>query len=301
VQAGANNPPSVSLTGPADGSFYPIGATIPITASASDVDGTVTKIDFYQGSTLLGSDSLVPYSFTWTNAPAGTYAITAQATDDKGAVTTSNPISIQVQAASTPGLTVPDLSGLDGKTYSLTDEIGFTYPVSGVTFAWEFAPDVMPAEAGTQSMHWAPASAGVTSRAAATTASPRFTPIGAGLRPGTYQLTVTVTLGSQSKSATPVTINLVSTDLSTVKVYPNPWRSDKHADKSVTFAGLPLGTTIKIFTVSGHEVKELHADGPSILWDLKTESGNKVASGLYIYLVTDSQGNKVRGKLAIIK
>jgi len=197
-------------------------------------------------------------------------------------------------------LTVPDLSALNGKTYFLTDEISFTYPVSGVTFAWEFTA-VNGNANGNGSLGRAARPYNVASISAPTTAAPRFTPQSANLLPGTYQMTVTVSLGSQSQTAAPVTINLVSADLSTVKVYPNPWRSDKHADKSVTFAGLPFGTTIKIFTVSGHELKELHTDGPSILWDLKTESGDKVASGLYIYLVTDSQGNKVRGKLAVIK
>ena len=86
-----------------------------------------------------------------------------------------------------------------------------------------------------------------------------------------------------------------------VRVYPNPWRSDKHSGQNMTFDGLVTGTTIKIFTVSGHKVKELQGDGPSIPWDLTNDSGVKVASGIYVYLVTDSQGDKVRGKLAVIK
>ena len=86
------------------------------------------------------------------------------------------------------------------------------------------------------------------------------------------------------------------------QIYPNPWRSDKHAaHPKVTFAGLTVGTTIKIFTVSAHEVKELHTDGPSIAWDLTNDSGEKVASGIYLYLITDSQGDKVKGKLAIVR
>jgi len=87
-----------------------------------------------------------------------------------------------------------------------------------------------------------------------------------------------------------------------VHVYPNPWRSDKHAaHPNITFAGLATGTTIKIFTVSGHEAKELRTDGPSLPWDLTNNSGDKVASGIYTYLITDSAGDKVRGKVAVIK
>ena len=86
-----------------------------------------------------------------------------------------------------------------------------------------------------------------------------------------------------------------------VRVYPNPWRKDKHDGNPMTFSGLVAGTTIKIFTVSGHKVKELQTNGPSVPWDLTNDSGDKVASGIYVYLMTDGQGDKVRGKLAVVK
>jgi len=94
------------------------------------------------------------------------------------------------------------------------------------------------------------------------------------------------------------------TDLSNVRVYPNPWRSDKHSGLPVTFANLPAGSTVKIFTVSGHLVKTL-GPGPSalgtLLWDLTTDSGDKAASGVYVFLVKDAQGDKTHGKVALIK
>ena len=87
-------------------------------------------------------------------------------------------------------------------------------------------------------------------------------------------------------------------------VYPNPWRSDKHAGNPITFAQLSGNTTIKIFTVSGHLIKTLGAQGSglgTLTWDLTNDSGSTVASGIYIYLVTNDQGQKARGKLAVIK
>jgi len=69
----------------------------------------------------------------------------------------------------------------------------------------------------------------------------------------------------------------------------------------ITFDGFAVGTTIKIFTVSAHEVKELQTDGPKITWDLSDDSGDKVASGIYLYVITDSRGDKVRGKIGVIK
>jgi len=87
-----------------------------------------------------------------------------------------------------------------------------------------------------------------------------------------------------------------------VRVYPNPWRSDKHAGHaSITFDGLVANTTIKLFTVSGHKVKELSTTQSKIDWDLTNNSGDKVASGIYLYVITDSAGDKVKGKVAVIR
>jgi hypothetical protein len=103
VSVTVNNPapppnvaPSVSITGPASGATFIAPATITIAANASDGDGTVTKVDFYSGSTLLGSDTSAPYQWTWTSVPAGAYSLTARATDDDGAQQTSAAVSITV-------------------------------------------------------------------------------------------------------------------------------------------------------------------------------------------------------------
>ena len=85
------------------------------------------------------------------------------------------------------------------------------------------------------------------------------------------------------------------------QVYPNPWRSDRGYPAQITFDQLTGNTTLKIFTVSGHLVKTLTTSASSIPWDLTNDSGSTVASGIYIYLITDSQGDKVRGKVAVIK
>jgi hypothetical protein len=97
-------------------------------------------------------------------------------------------------------------------------------------------------------------------------------------------------------------VSMVSTSLSGAKAFPNPWRSDKHANMSITFNGMPAASAIKIFTVSAHEVKQLSADSNgSASWDRMNDAGEPVASGVYIYLIIDPQGNHTSGKLAIIK
>jgi len=86
-----------------------------------------------------------------------------------------------------------------------------------------------------------------------------------------------------------------------VRVYPNPWRKDKHSGHPITFDQMAGGSDVKIFTASGHKVKELDGSSGSATWDLTNDSGNQVASGIYLYLIKDSQGNKSHGKLAIIQ
>jgi hypothetical protein len=97
-----NTPPTVSLTGPANGSVFTVPANVTVSANASDSDGTVSKVDFYQGTTLIGTDTTSPYSIAWNSVAAGSYSLTARATDNAGAVTTSSAVSITVTGAQSP-------------------------------------------------------------------------------------------------------------------------------------------------------------------------------------------------------
>lgn len=97
----ANSAPSVSITEPSDNDTYIEGEDIEITASASDSDGTISKVEFFQGATKLGEDTSSPYSFNWENVAEGSYNLTAVATDDKGASTTSSIVDIIVNSQPT--------------------------------------------------------------------------------------------------------------------------------------------------------------------------------------------------------
>ncbi|BCB27724.1 hypothetical protein SKTS_26100 [Sulfurimicrobium lacus] len=107
VQITVDAPPTVSLTSPTSGQAYIAPASVTLTATASDSDGTITKVEFYQGTTLIGTATAAPYSITWTNAPAGYYALSAKATDDKGITSSSNPAKISIDAPPTVSLTAP--------------------------------------------------------------------------------------------------------------------------------------------------------------------------------------------------
>lgn len=102
----SNQPPAVSLTSPTDGATFTDPATIALSASASDADGTVAGVDFYRGTTLIGSDNSSPYSVSWSNVPAGTYSLSARARDNAGATTTSSSVDVTVSDAA-PSLPAP--------------------------------------------------------------------------------------------------------------------------------------------------------------------------------------------------
>src|SRR5262249_9401677 len=118
INPGANSPPAVSITSPADGATFTAPASVTINADASDVDGTVTKVDFYNGTTLLGTDTTNPYSFSWPNVAEGTYTLTAKATDNVGAVTTSSPVTITVNPAGNTPPTISITAPSNGATFT---------------------------------------------------------------------------------------------------------------------------------------------------------------------------------------
>lgn len=91
-----NKPPLASVIAPVEGATSVVNEAITVSADASDPDGSVVNVEFFAGATLIGSDNLAPYSISWTPTVAGPYAITAKATDDSAAVTTSAAVNITV-------------------------------------------------------------------------------------------------------------------------------------------------------------------------------------------------------------
>jgi endo-1,3(4)-beta-glucanase len=95
VTSTLNVAPTVSLTAPANNTTFTEGKPVTISATASDFDGTITKVEFYQGTTLLATSTTAPYTTTW-NPTTGNYAITAKATDNGGAVSTSQVANVTI-------------------------------------------------------------------------------------------------------------------------------------------------------------------------------------------------------------
>jgi hypothetical protein len=122
-----NQNPLISITSPISGVSIVAGTLITITAQASDSDGTVASVSFYANNILIGTDTTSPYFIPWTPTQ-GNYNLTARATDDKGAITTSAIIPVVVSASSTPTPTEPILR-------SEANLLGINIPAMGDYFA----------------------------------------------------------------------------------------------------------------------------------------------------------------------
>ncbi|HEY9250347.1 MAG TPA: Ig-like domain-containing protein, partial [Rariglobus sp.] len=88
--------PSITLTAPVDGLTYTGPATLALQAIATDADGTVSRVDFFQGTTKLGEDTTAPYTFATAQLAPGNYTFSAVAVDNAGDVKLSNLVSVVV-------------------------------------------------------------------------------------------------------------------------------------------------------------------------------------------------------------
>ena len=129
-----NQPPTVSLSAAATAST---GVVLPLGATAADADGRIVRVGFFEDGTLLGEDTTAPYAWAWTPTAAGIRRLTAQATDDRGATTTSTAVSVNVSQPAadaqppvvTSGSPVNLATGLTGTiTFSVnaSDNVGVT-------------------------------------------------------------------------------------------------------------------------------------------------------------------------------
>jgi len=87
--------PQVTLTVPPNGTTFVAGDNITLAATATDSNG-IAKVEFYQGTNLIGTDTTSPYSVVWNNVSKGNYNLTAKATDNVGLSATSAIVSITV-------------------------------------------------------------------------------------------------------------------------------------------------------------------------------------------------------------
>jgi hypothetical protein len=90
-----NTPPIVVITTPINGFVAPMGIQVRFTATATDPNGTISKVEFFRNGVFFTLQQVAPYTAFWTPAAPGTYTIVAVGTDNQGA-TGSDTITVVV-------------------------------------------------------------------------------------------------------------------------------------------------------------------------------------------------------------
>jgi hypothetical protein len=116
IKVNQNAAPATAIIAPAGNQAFAVGQAITITATASDSDGTVGKVEFLADGVVIGSLTASPFIKSWSGATLGAHVLTVRATDNVGAVTVSAPVAITVNSGTLP-------------------VIALTSPVNGDTFA----------------------------------------------------------------------------------------------------------------------------------------------------------------------
>src|SRR5690242_5639787 len=159
-----DSPPSVTLTAPGNGQAFSAGQPIGLSATASDSDGTVTRVEFLVDGAAVASMGAGPYAFTWPGAGSGTHSIAARATDDLGVTTTSASATIIVVANITPAISVT--APASGQAFAAGKPITVTASASdsdGTIAKVEFLVDgvvIGTVGAGPYTMNWSGAAIG---------------------------------------------------------------------------------------------------------------------------------------------
>lgn len=132
-----NNSPYVYLSSPTKDDKFHAGHSVTLKATAFDFDGTVQTVDFYANKVKIGSATTAPYTFTWTNVPAGDYSFYAVATDDAGKVSNiSGSYKATIQPYITKvGITETKKNYVFNKDFENYAETSGTIPPSGLSLS----------------------------------------------------------------------------------------------------------------------------------------------------------------------
>ncbi|MBG0851194.1 cellulose binding domain-containing protein [Streptomyces spinoverrucosus] len=130
---GAHQPPITVLTSPAPGAVYTQGSAVPLAATAAAADNaTITKVEFYDDTTLLGTDTTSPYSLSAASLTVGGHSLVAKAYDSLGASASSTPVGITIASGPAVVAAPAQLPVRQGQSATFDVKLS-TQPSSSVT------------------------------------------------------------------------------------------------------------------------------------------------------------------------
>jgi hypothetical protein len=133
----SNKAASVYLSAPAMGAKFEAGATVTLKADAKDNDGSVKKVDFYVGNTLVGSATASPYQVNASGLEPGMYSAVAVVTDNSGLSQMSAFVTFTVEGAAYPEV-VKCGAGSSSQSINLGE------PIVDFCYTWSGAETVVP-------------------------------------------------------------------------------------------------------------------------------------------------------------
>ncbi|MFF9238662.1 glycoside hydrolase family 48 protein [Streptomyces sp. NPDC014801] len=129
---GAHQPPVTVLTSPTAGAVYTQGDAVPLAATAAADNASISKVEFYDDTTLLGTDTSAPYTLSASGLTVGSHSLVAKAYDSLGASASSTPVGITVAAGPSVVASTNQLAVQQGKTGSYELKLS-TQPSGNVT------------------------------------------------------------------------------------------------------------------------------------------------------------------------
>lgn len=131
--AGAHQPPVTVLTSPTAGATFSQGDAVPLAATAAAADGaTMAKVEFYDDTTLLGTDTSAPYALSVSSLAVGSHSLVAKAYDSLGASAESTPVGITVASGPAVVASPTQLGVQQGKSGTFDVKLS-TQPSANVT------------------------------------------------------------------------------------------------------------------------------------------------------------------------
>lgn len=135
----AGTPPWVTVTNPVPGAVFAAPANVVVAAAVANTSGTVTNVQFLVGSSILTNETSAPCAATAANLAAGSYLLSAIATDNNG-LSATNSVSISVVSPVPINLASPVWSSPSRFQFNYSANPGLQYVVQRstnlITSAW---------------------------------------------------------------------------------------------------------------------------------------------------------------------
>ncbi|MDB6080171.1 MAG: phosphohydrolase [Akkermansiaceae bacterium] len=263
--------PAVTLDSPVNGASFTEGAPVDLAATASDADGSIAKVEFYNGTEKIGEDDAAPYEFTWNGATAGSHLILAKAIDNAGLVTTSEAATISVIAAK-PKVTVIASDAIAGE-FGEDKTLVYTFERTGSITAALEVPFTLGGTA-TSGVDFTAVSGTVTIAAGEANAQVTFTVVPDDAAEGNETLTVSIAGSEIFDAGNPASATATIADRPS-----QAWTHDQLVDTTLT----------------GPSDDADHDGFANLLeYYMKTLPGDNASRGVFLALPSESGLMKVR-------